>query len=83
MTLIRHELKQAWKALLIWTRSIGAFIVICLFMIIRGLLTPVLQTYIPISTVSSHARLPKSSWKANAASCSVPTTIWDSHPSSR
>ena len=32
MTLIRHELKQAWKALLIWTLSIGAFIVICLFM---------------------------------------------------
>ena len=32
MTLIRHELKQGWKALLIWTLSIGAFIVICLFM---------------------------------------------------
>ena len=32
MTLIRHELKQAWKALLIWTLSIGSFIVICLFM---------------------------------------------------
>ena len=32
MTLIRHELKQAWKALLIWTLSIGAFVVICLFM---------------------------------------------------
>ena len=32
MTLIRHELKQAWKALLIWTLSIGAFIIICLFM---------------------------------------------------
>ena len=32
MTLIRHELKQSWKALLIWTLSIGAFIVICLFM---------------------------------------------------
>ena len=31
MTMIRHELKQAWKALLIWTLSIGAFIVICLF----------------------------------------------------
>ena len=30
MTLVRHELKQAWKALLIWTLSIGAFIVICL-----------------------------------------------------
>lgn len=32
MTLIRHELKQAWKALLIWTLSIGTFIIICLFM---------------------------------------------------
>ena len=32
MTLIRHELKQGWKALLIWTLAIGAFIVICLFM---------------------------------------------------
>ena len=32
MTLILHELKQAWKSLLIWTLSIGAFIVICLFM---------------------------------------------------
>ena len=32
MTMIRHELKQAWKALLIWALSIGAFIVICLFM---------------------------------------------------
>ena len=32
MTLIRHELKQAWKSLLIWTAAIGAFIVICLFM---------------------------------------------------
>ena len=32
MTLIRHELKQSWKALLVWTLSIGAFIVLCLFM---------------------------------------------------
>ena len=32
MTLIRHELKQAWKSLLIWTAAIGAFIIICLFM---------------------------------------------------
>ena len=32
MTLIRHELKQSWKALLIWTLAIGSFIVICLFM---------------------------------------------------
>ncbi|MCR5566624.1 MAG: ABC transporter permease [Clostridiales bacterium] len=30
MTLIRHELKQAWKALLIWTLAIGSFIVICM-----------------------------------------------------
>ena len=32
MTLLRHELKQAWKSLLIWTLTIGAFIMICLFM---------------------------------------------------
>ena len=32
MTLIRHELKRAWKSLTIWTCAIGAFIVICLFM---------------------------------------------------
>lgn len=32
MILIRHELKQAWKALLIWTLAIGAFIAICLMM---------------------------------------------------
>ena len=32
MTLIRHELKQGWKSLLIWTLSIGSFIVICMFM---------------------------------------------------
>ena len=32
MTLVRHELKQSWKALLIWPLSIGAFIIICLFM---------------------------------------------------
>ena len=32
MTLIRHELKRGWKALLVWTLAIGAFIVICLFM---------------------------------------------------
>ena len=32
MTLVRHELKQAWKSLLVWTLAIGAFIVICLFM---------------------------------------------------
>ena len=32
MTLIRHELRRAWKSLAIWTCAIGAFIVICLFM---------------------------------------------------
>ncbi len=32
MTLIRHELRQAWKSLLVWTLAIGAFIVICLLM---------------------------------------------------
>ena len=30
MTLIRHELKQGWKSLLVWTLAIGSFIVICL-----------------------------------------------------
>ena len=30
MTLIRHELKQGWKALAIWTAAIGSFIVIAL-----------------------------------------------------
>ena len=30
MTLIRHELRRGWKALLIWTGAIGAFIVVCL-----------------------------------------------------
>ena len=30
MTLIRHELKRGWKALLVWTLSIGLFIVICM-----------------------------------------------------
>ena len=32
MTLIRHELRRAWKSLTVWTCAIGAFIVICLFM---------------------------------------------------
>lgn len=32
MTLIKHELKQEWKALAIWTAAIGFFIVICVFM---------------------------------------------------
>ncbi len=30
MTLIRHELRQAWKSLLIWTGALSAFLVICL-----------------------------------------------------
>ena len=32
MTLVRHELRRAWKSTTIWTCAIGAFIVICLFM---------------------------------------------------
>lgn len=32
MTLIRHELKQGWKSLMIWTISIGFFVAICVFM---------------------------------------------------
>ena len=32
MTLIRHELKQAWKSLLIWTLAIGLFMIICVVM---------------------------------------------------
>ena len=31
MTLVRHELKRGWKALLIWTLAIGAFIVPYIF----------------------------------------------------
>ena len=30
MTLIRHELRRAWKSLLIWTLALGGFLVICL-----------------------------------------------------
>lgn len=30
MTLIRHELRQAWKTLLIWTLALSGFLVICL-----------------------------------------------------
>ena len=30
MTLIRHELKQSWKSLAIWTAAIGAFMTRCL-----------------------------------------------------
>ena len=32
MTLIKHELRQGWKSLAIWTLSIGFFIVICVMM---------------------------------------------------
>lgn len=32
MTLIKHELKQGWKSLAIWTVAIGFFIVVCVFM---------------------------------------------------
>ena len=32
MTLTKHELKQGWKALAIWTVSIGFFIVICVLL---------------------------------------------------
>ena len=31
MTLIRHELRRAWKALLIWTLALSGFLVVCLF----------------------------------------------------
>ena len=31
MTLIRHELRQGWKTLLVWTAAIGSFLMICLF----------------------------------------------------
>ena len=32
MTLIKHELKQGWKSLAIWTLAIGFFVVICVLM---------------------------------------------------
>ena len=32
MTMIKHELKQGWKSLAIWTICIGFFIVICVAM---------------------------------------------------
>ena len=32
MTLVKHELKQGFKALAIWTAAIGFFIVVCVFM---------------------------------------------------
>ena len=32
MILIKHELKQGWKSLAIWTASIGFFIIICVFL---------------------------------------------------
>ena len=30
MTLFRHEIRRAWKALLIWTLALGGFLVVCL-----------------------------------------------------
>lgn len=32
MTLTKHELRQGWKSLAVWTASIGFFIAICVFM---------------------------------------------------
>ncbi len=32
MTLIRHELRQSWKSLAVWTAAIGFFIVVCVFL---------------------------------------------------
>ena len=32
MTLIKHELKQGWKSLAIWTLAIGFFVIICVLM---------------------------------------------------
>lgn len=32
MTLVRHELKQGWKSLAVWTVAIGCFIAICVFL---------------------------------------------------
>lgn len=32
MTLLKHELRQGWKALVVWTASIGFFIALCVFM---------------------------------------------------
>lgn len=32
MILIKHELKQGWKSLAVWTASIGFFIIICVFL---------------------------------------------------
>ena len=32
MTLVKHELKQGWKSLAIWTASIGFFVLICVFL---------------------------------------------------
>ena len=32
MTLVKHELKQGWKALAVWTAAIGFFVVVCVFM---------------------------------------------------
>ncbi len=32
MTLVKHELKQGWKAFAVWTAAIVCFIVVCVFM---------------------------------------------------
>lgn len=32
MTILKHELKQGWKAFVIWTVSVGAFIMLCVLM---------------------------------------------------
>ena len=32
MTILRHELRQGWKQLAIWTGCIGFFVVICVLM---------------------------------------------------
>ena len=32
MTLLKHEMRQGWKTLAVWTVSIGFFIVICVLM---------------------------------------------------
>ena len=32
MTLVKHEIKQSWKSLTVWTACIGFFIALCVFM---------------------------------------------------
>lgn len=47
MTLVKHELKQGWKALAVWTGAIGAFIVICVFLYpeMKGEMSEVSQAF--------------------------------------